>query len=45
MQDRDDWLVFPDVIIDTKKKKGNKDIWPSEAQNWVISKVTWFAIF
>ena len=39
LKDRDDWLIFPDVVVDNKKKKGGKDIWPSEAQNWVISKV------
>ncbi len=31
--------MYPDVIVDTKKKKGTKDIWPSEAQLFVISKV------
>ena len=44
LKDRDDWLIFPDVVVDNKKKKGSKDIWPSEAQNWVISKVINYSV-
>ncbi|ELU06637.1 hypothetical protein CAPTEDRAFT_220130 [Capitella teleta] len=31
-------LLYAEVVVDTKKKRGNKDLWPADAQSWVISK-------
>ena len=39
-QGRSDLLLFPDITVDIKKPKGHKDLWPKEAQSWVISKVS-----
>ena len=40
IQDDPKLVLYGEVVVDTKKKRGSKDVWPSEAQSWVISKVT-----
>ncbi len=39
LQENSDLLLYPEVTAMTKKKKTSGDIWPSEAQVWIISKV------
>ena len=33
-------MIFGEAVVDIKKNKGAKDIWPAEAQIWVVTKVT-----
>ena len=39
-KDDQELLLFGEPTVDTKKKKGSKDLWPADAQIWVITKVT-----
>ncbi|KAL5006633.1 hypothetical protein ScPMuIL_015439 [Solemya velum] len=31
-------VLYPEVAVSTKLKKGHKELWPSECQVWIISK-------
>ena len=32
-------MLYPEVTLGLKKKQGDKDVFPSRAQAWVINKV------
>jgi len=32
-------VLYPEVVMEIKKKKGAKDIWPADAQEWTITQV------
>lgn len=35
---KEDFVLYPELIVNHKLKKGTKDFWPLETQTWVISK-------
>lgn len=32
-------VLYAEPIVDTKKKRGSKEIWPSDSQQWFLTKV------
>ena len=36
---KQDFALYPELIVNHKLKKGQKDFWPLETQTWMISKV------
>jgi len=33
-------VLYPSLIVSDRKKKGANDLWPAEAQLWVLNKVS-----
>ncbi|EDO37720.1 predicted protein [Nematostella vectensis] len=36
-RERKNLVLYPEVSLEVKKKKGSKEVWPSDAQMWVIT--------
>ncbi|XP_048584983.1 doublecortin domain-containing protein 1 [Nematostella vectensis] len=36
-RERKNLVLYPEVSLEVKKKKGSKEVWPSDAQIWVIT--------
>ena len=39
MQKRSQFLLYPEVVMDVKRQKGAVELWPSDSQIWLITKV------
>ncbi|XP_076116553.1 doublecortin domain-containing protein 1-like isoform X1 [Mytilus galloprovincialis] len=35
---KEDFALYPELVVNHKLKKGQKDFWPMETQSWIISK-------
>ena len=40
LQENPKFVMYPELIMNQKLALGHKELWPSETQIWVISKVS-----